>query len=90
VLGRAGGSGVAGVAAYDADGKRLDQQKVELSDGSGGVVDLPRGSALVKVTPQRTDVAAAVVVKGDGATVVPLQALVRYGLVPDVRPGLPD
>jgi hypothetical protein len=90
VLGRAGGSGVAGVAAYDADGKRLDQQKVELSDGSGGVVDLPRGTALVRVSPQRTDVAAAVVVKGDGATVVPLQALVRYGLVPDVRPGLPD
>lgn len=90
VLGRAGGAGVAAVAAYDADGKRLRQRQVELAEGTGGVIDLPRGTALVRVTPRRTSVAAAVVVKGDGATVVPMQALVRFGLVPDVRPGLPD
>lgn len=90
VLGRAGGAGVAAVAAYDTDGKRLGEEKVELTDGSGAVLDLPRGTALVRVTPRRTEVAAAVVVKGDGATVVPLRALVRYGLVPDVRPGLPE
>jgi hypothetical protein len=80
---------VAEVAAYDAGGKRLRQEKVELTDGSGAVVDLPRGTALVRVTPRRTEVAASVVVKGDGATVVPLRPLVRFGLVPDVRPGLP-
>lgn len=89
VLGRAGGAGVALVAAYDAEGKRLEESRVELAEGSGGVVDLPRGTTLVRVTPRRTAVAAAVVVKGDGATVVPLRALVRFGLVPDVRPGLP-
>lgn len=90
VLGRAGGAGLAEVAAYDADGERLRRDKVELTDGSGAVVDLPRGTALVRVTPRRTEVAASVVVKGDGATVVPLRPLVRFGLVPDVRPGLPD
>ncbi len=90
VLARAGGAGVATVTSYDADGDRLGEEKVELTDGSGGAIDLPRGTALVRMTPRRTGVAAAVVVRGDGATVVPLVDLVRYSLIPDVRPGLPD
>ena len=88
VLARAGGAGLAVVSAYD-DGKLLAEKRVELADGSGGTVDLPRDTSLVRVTPRRTDVAAAVVVTSDaGATVVPLRELVRYALVPDVRPGL--
>lgn len=90
VLARAGGSGLAVVAAY-GDGGLLEEKRVELTDGSGGVVRLPEGTELVRVTPRRTDVAASVVVlgRGGGATVVPLRELVRYALIPDVRPGLP-
>lgn len=90
VLARAGGAGVATVTAYDADGTRLSKERFELSDGSGGSLDLPQGTRLVRVTPARTSVATAVVVRDDGATVVPLRELVRYALIPDVRPGLPD
>ncbi len=88
VLARAGGAGVALVATY-GDGELLAEKRVELADGSGGVVDLPEGTDLVRVTPRRTDVAASVVVTGRaGATVVPLRELIRYALIPDVRPGL--
>jgi hypothetical protein len=94
VLARAGGAGVAVVASYDESGRELEEKRVELSDGSGGELELPEGTRLVRVTPRRTDVSAAVVVRAAaqgtfGATVVPLEQLVRYALVPDVRPGLP-
>jgi len=88
VLGGAEGSGVATVAAYDG-GRMLAEERVELTEGSGGTVQLPEATTLVRVTPRRTGVAASVVTTGDGATVVPLQELVRTALVPDVRPGLP-
>ena len=88
VLAGAEGAGVATVAAYD-DGKQLLEKQVELTEGSGGEVELPEGASLVRVTPRRTAVAAARVSTGDGATVLPLQELVRTSLVPDVRPGLP-
>jgi hypothetical protein len=88
VLGRAGGAGVAVVTAYDADGEELLEERVALTEGSGGDLALPEGARLVRVTPRRTGVAAAVVVRGDGSTVVPLRELVRYSLIPDVRPGL--
>jgi len=88
VLARATGAGLAVVTAYDADGRELLQERVELTDGSGGDLDLPARTRLVRVTPRRTGVAAAVVVRDDGSTVVPLRELVRYSLIPDVRPGL--
>jgi hypothetical protein len=88
VLAQAGGSGVAVVTSH-ADGEVLEEKRVELTGGSGGSVSLPEGTALVRVSPRRTDVAAAVVVSGQGSTVVPLQELVRRSLVPAVRPGLP-
>jgi hypothetical protein len=88
VLGGAERAGVAVVAAYD-DGKLLEEKRVELTEGSGGRVDLPDRTTLVRVTPRRTTVAAALVGTGNGATVLPLQELVRTALVPDVRPGLP-
>ena len=89
VLARAGGAGVAVVSAY-GEGELLAQERVELADGSGGTLDLPEGTDLVRVTPRRTDVAASVVVTSrQGATVVPLRELVRFALIPDVRPGLP-
>ncbi len=88
VLAQADGAGVATVAAYD-DGKQLVEKRVELTEGSGGRVELPRGTTLVRVTPKRTAVAASLVTTDDGTTVLPLQELVRRALVPDVRPGLP-
>ena len=81
-------AGVATVAAYDG-GRLLAEERVELTEGSGGTVGLPEATTLVRVTPRRTAVAASVVSTGDGATVTPLQELVRTALVPDVRPGLP-
>ena len=89
VLARAGGAGVAVVSAYD-DGRAAGR-------GAGRADRRQRrrpstcreGTSLVRVTPRRTDVAASVVVTSDrGATVVPLRELVRYSLIPDVRPGL--
>ena len=95
VLARAGGAGVAIVASYGEAGELLEEQRFELTDGSGGEIELPEGTRLVRVTPRRTDVAAAVVVRAEergtgGTTVVPLEQLVRYALIPDVRPGLPQ
>jgi hypothetical protein len=94
VLARAGGAGVAIVSSYDEDGELLQEKRFELTDGSGGELRLPEGTRLVRVSPRRTDVAAAVVVLAEqrgtgGTTVVPLEQLVRYALIPDVRPGLP-
>ena len=88
VLADAAGAGVATVAAYD-DGELLAEERVELTEGSGGRVELPERTSLVRVTPRRTSVAASLVTTGDGATVLPLQELVRTSLVPHVRPGLP-
>ena len=62
VLGRAGGAGVALVTAYDADGEELLEERVALTEGSGGDLELPQDARLVRVTPRRTGVAAAVVV----------------------------
>lgn len=88
VLAAAEGAGVALVDAYDG-GRRLARERVELTQGSGGTVELPEDTSLARVTPRRTSVAASVVATGRGATVVPLRALVRTTSVPDVRPGLP-
>lgn len=90
LLAGADGVGVAVVEAWTADGRALDGRRVELKPGQGGVVDLPRGTALVRVTPQRASVHGAVLVTGaGGASVVPLREPVTEARIPDVRPGLP-
>ena len=91
LLGDAEGVGTATVEAWTADGEALEEQKVELKPGQGAVVDLPRGAALVRVTPRRTSVHAAALVTGPaaGAAVVGFRELVTEALIPDVRPGLP-
>jgi hypothetical protein len=89
LLGGPGAVGVATVAAYDAKGKPLAEQRVELTPGAGADVPLPDGAVLVTVTPERTSVRAAVLLSGTGTAVVPLRELVLTGLVPDVRPGVP-
>ncbi len=89
VLGDATGVGVATVSAWTADGRALEEQKVELKPGQGGVVDLPRGAALVRVETQRAAVHAAAIVTGPGgAAVLGFRELLTESLIPDVRPGL--
>ena len=51
-------------------------------------VPLPKGTAFLRVTPQGTTIRGAVVLSGDGASVVPLHELLTEGLVPSIRPGL--
>ena len=48
------------------------------------------GAVLVSVLAERASVTGSVLVSGSGDAVVPLTPLVRSGLVPDVRPGLPS
>ena len=81
--------GGATVTSYAARGKQLDQQRVELGPDAGADLALPDDAALVTLTPERTSVRAAVLLTGTGTAVVPLRELVRTGLVPDVRPGVP-
>jgi hypothetical protein len=83
------GVGVATVTSYAANGKQLDQQRVELVPDGGADVALPDDATLVTLTPERTSVRAAVLLSGTGTAVVPLRELVLTGLVPDVRPGVP-
>lgn len=90
VLADAGGVGVATVEAWTASGDELESRRVELRPGQGGVVELPGGAALVRVTPRRTSVHAAALVTGArGVAVVGFRELPTEALIPDVRPGLP-
>lgn len=89
VLGAAASAGVATVTAYAADGEQLREERIELRPGTGGVIDLPKGTALVRLTPQRTSVHAAALVTDPGATVVGFRERAMVALLPDVEPGQP-
>jgi Family of unknown function (DUF5719) len=81
-------AGAAVVTAYDASGKRVLHRRVGQQQGHTVAVALPRGSAFLQVVPQRTVVRGAVLLSGDGASVVPLHELLTQGLVPQISPGL--
>jgi Family of unknown function (DUF5719) len=81
--------GVVTISAWNDAGKELKEKRIEVKPGTGGEVDVPAGAALVRVTPRRTSVHAALQATGDGATVVPFHELVTDALIPDVQPGLP-
>jgi hypothetical protein len=84
------GVGLATVVALDASGAELATEEVELTPDTGATIALPEGTALVRVTPERTSVRAALLVTAaKGVAVVPLRDLLVDGLVPDVRPALP-
>ena len=84
------GVGLATVVALDASGAELSTEAVELAPDTGASLALPEGTALVRVTPERTSVRAALLVTSQrGVAVVPLRELLVDGLVPDVRPALP-
>jgi hypothetical protein len=51
-------------------------------------VSLPKGTAFVRVVPQGTSIRTAIVLTGDGASVIPMHELLTQGLVPQIQPGL--
>ena len=84
------GVGVATVVALDASGGELSTKTVELAPDTGASIAIADGTALVRVTVERTSVRAALLVtSANGVAVVPLRELLVDGLVPDVRPSLP-
>jgi hypothetical protein len=81
-------AGAARVDAYDASGRRLLGKRVGQQQGHTVAVRLPRGTAYLSVVPDGTEIRGAVVLTGDGASVIPLHELLTRGLVPQIRPGL--
>lgn len=81
-------AGAATVTAYDASGGKLLDKRIGQQQGHTVAVRLPSGTAFVRVVPQGTVIRAAVLLTGDGASVVPLHELLTEGLVPQIRPGL--
>jgi hypothetical protein len=80
-------AGAARVTAYDATGKRLLHRSFAEQQGRTVAVQLPRGTAFVRVVPQRTPLRSVVVVSGNGATVIPMHEILEKGLVPQISPG---
>ncbi len=80
-------AGATVVTAYDASGTQVLHRTVAQQQGRTATVRLPSGAAFVQVEPRRTPVRGAVVVTGDGATVIPLTELLTQGLVPQISPG---
>jgi hypothetical protein len=81
-------AGAATVTAYDASGHKLLDKRVGQQQGHTVVVKLPNGTAFLRVVPRGTLIRGAVVLTGDGASVVPLHELLTRGLVPQISPGL--
>ena len=63
-------------------GQRVLARRVSQQQGHTVPLDLPRGTAFVDVMPRGTPVRGAVLLSGDGATVIPLTELLTQGLVP--------
>lgn len=89
LLADATAAGTVTVVARDADGREVAREEVEVTPGAGADVAVPARAAVVELVPTRTSVVGAVLVTGDGATVVRLREPVRDALVPQVGPGLP-
>ena len=82
--------GVATVVARSADGRELQETRVEIGPDRSVSTRLPEGAASVSVEVSRTEAVASVLVTSPrGAVVVPLAETVRSGLVPQVDPALP-
>jgi hypothetical protein len=81
--------GAATVTSLAADGEELSSERLELKPDTGASVELPADTALVVLTLERASVRAAVLAVAEGSAVIRLRELVRTGLVPDMRPGMP-
>ncbi|MEZ5096640.1 MAG: DUF5719 family protein [Nocardioides sp.] len=85
-LAGASSPGVADIVSLGADGTQLATERVELVPERGAVVELPRGTAVVRVSVQRASVVGSVVVTARGTVVLPLTESVRSDLQPWVFP----
>jgi hypothetical protein len=79
-------AGAVTVKAYAASGQALPDQRIGLQQGHTEKVELPPRTAYVELTPERTEIRAAVVLTGDGASVLPLHELLAEGLVAHIEP----
>ena len=79
-------AGAVTVTAYDVSGQKLPDQRIGLQEGHTEAIELPKGTAYVHLEPERTVIRAAVVLTGDGASVVPMHELLTEGLVPHIQP----
>lgn len=77
------------VVARGPGGDVVAEERVEMTPGRGGVLELPAGAALITVSTNGPEVAGVVLATGDGAAVLRLRPVIRSGLIADVRPGLP-
>jgi hypothetical protein len=83
-------AGAVTVTSRAADGEVLAEETVDVQAGRGFGLDLPPATALLTVTPQRTQVTGVLVATdGTRVAVVRLRELMTSSLVADVRPGLP-
>ncbi|GAB3773855.1 hypothetical protein FB382_000642 [Nocardioides ginsengisegetis] len=89
LLAGASGVGVVTVVATSASGEELSSTRAEVRPGAGTIVTLPPKATIVSIAPSQASVVAAVEASGNGTAVLPLTDLLRNGLIPGVRPGLP-
>jgi Family of unknown function (DUF5719) len=82
-------AGAVSVVSRDADGEVVAEDRLEVTAGRGGVLELPDDAVLVRVSTNGTAVDGTVLATGDGAAVFRLRPLQRSGLIADVRTGLP-
>lgn len=82
-------AGTVRVVSRDIDGEVVADERVEVAPGRGAVLDLRGKAVLVSVSTNGPEVMGTVLASGDGDAVLRLRPVVRSGLVPVVRPGLP-
>ena len=88
LLAGATGVGAVRITARDADGEVVARKALDVVAERGYPVPLPKGTALVEVTPESTTLTGAVLATGADRALLPLVELLRSGLVAQVRPGL--
>lgn len=82
-------AGVVTVRGLSAGGEQILDKRVEVSPGRAFGVQVPAKVAALEVVPERTTVAAALLLGGDRTAVVPLSELDSRELVPAIRPAQP-
>ena len=84
-----GSSGTVKVVPVTAKGKALKAKDVKVGPGLGAEIEVPEDAALIRLVPDGVEVHAAVVMSGDGDTVVPFRPLRSEVRTAGVAPGLP-
>lgn len=80
--------GAVTVISRAADGHQLKSERVAVQPRQGDLVDLPADTALVVIVPERTSIAAAAYLSGNGAASIPFRQPATSAPVPAVGVGL--